>query len=84
MRCVYGARLADGTQAPAAAVALRAGTTISATELRAALNARLDAPQQLSRVDVMDWKDFPIGVTGKTLKRVFRERSGAARSRRLA
>jgi len=72
--CVYGTHLADGTQAPAAAVALRPGSTISATELHAALNAGLEPLQQLSRVDVMDWRDFPIGVTGKTLKRVFRVR----------
>ena len=82
--CVYGERLADGTQAPAAAVALRAGSTLSAPELRTALNARLGARAQLSRLDVLDWDEFPIGLTGKTLKRVFRERSDAARSRRLA
>ena len=46
--CVYGERLADGTQAPAAAVALRAGHILSAPELRSALNARLDGRQQLS------------------------------------
>ena len=73
--CVYGERLADGTQAPAAAVALRAGHILSAPELRSALNARLDGRQQLSTVDVIDWTEFPIGLTGKTLKRVFRERS---------
>jgi long-chain acyl-CoA synthetase len=73
--CVYGERLADGTQAPAAAVALREGSTVSAAELRMALNARLSAREQLSKLDVLDWTEFPIGLTGKTLKRVFRDRS---------
>lgn len=82
--CVYGERLADGTQSPAAAVALRPGSTVCAAELRTALNARLGARQQLSTLDVIDWNEFPIGLTGKTLKRVFRERSEAACLRRSA
>jgi acyl-coenzyme A synthetase/AMP-(fatty) acid ligase len=77
--CVYGERLPDGTQAPAAVVALRSGSTLSPSELRSAFNAGLDARQQLSTVDVIDWSEFPIGLTGKTLKRVFRERSDALR-----
>ena len=76
--CVYGERLPDGTQSPAAAVALRAGSAISATELRTALNARLNPRQQLARLDLIEWREFPVGLTGKTLKRVFRERSEAA------
>lgn len=79
--CVYGERVADGTQAPAAAVALRKESNVTAAELRTALNARLNAREQLSRVDVLDWNEFPIGLTGKTLKRVFRDRSEAARLR---
>ena len=78
--CVYGERLADGTQAPAAAVALREGSTVSAAELRSALNARLNAREQLSRLDVLDWNEFPMGLTGKTLKRVFRERTEVQRA----
>jgi acyl-coenzyme A synthetase/AMP-(fatty) acid ligase len=76
--CVYAHRLADGTQAPAAAVALRKDSRITATALCTALNAQLSAREQLSRLDLLDWNDFPIGITGKTLKRVFRDRSDDA------
>jgi acyl-coenzyme A synthetase/AMP-(fatty) acid ligase len=76
--CVYGQRLADGTQSPAAAVALRKHSTVTAEQLRTAVNARLSARGQLSRLDLLDWNEFPIGLTGKTLKRVFRARSEAA------
>ena len=40
----------------------------------AKLNELLQPAEQLNRVDVIDWEQFPIGVTGKTLKRVFRDR----------
>ena len=35
----------------------------------------LTAEEQLQRIEIMDWDDFPIGITGKTLKRVFRLRT---------
>ena len=35
----------------------------------------LGEEEQLDRVDIIGWGEFPIGVTGKTLKRIFRERS---------
>ena len=73
--CVYGARQHDGTQRPAAAVALRTGFIMSSDELKRELNAMLGRSEQLWRLDVMEWAEFPIGITGKTLKRVFRERS---------
>jgi long-chain acyl-CoA synthetase len=75
--CVYGARQPDGSQRPAAAIALRpaAGFRAAAAQLRDELNAMLTAEEQLQQVEVLDWKDFPVGVTGKTLKRVFRTRS---------
>lgn len=73
--CVYGARHHDGTQRPAAAIALRRGFTMSSDELKRELNAMLDQGEQLGRVDIIPWDEFPIGITGKTLKRVFRERS---------
>ena len=76
--CVYGARQSDGTQAPAAAVALRPDSQEAHATLWQQLNAMLSPQQQLTRVDVMDWSEFPIGITGKTLKRVFRERTEAA------
>lgn len=75
--CVYGAAQPDRSQAPAAAVALRPGRSISAPELLESLNAILEPKDQLTRVDILEWADFPIGITGKTLKRVFRERTEA-------
>ena len=41
--CVYGARQADGTQAPAAAIALLTGVDIDPARLREELNAMLPA-----------------------------------------
>lgn len=73
--CVYGAFQEDGSQLPAVAIALRKGTTITAVELLTELNKALPEPEKLNSCTIMDWKDFPIGVTGKTLKRVFRENS---------
>ena len=80
--CVYGERQPDGTQSPASAVALRPGWAISGAELRALLNARLGTREQLTRLDVLEWSEFLIGLTGKTLKRVFRERTEPVRSAR--
>ncbi|MCK9900992.1 AMP-dependent synthetase [Parafrankia colletiae] len=73
--CVYGARQPDGTQRPAAAVALRPGSGIGAARLRDELNALLAPEEQLVAVEILPWSEFPVGVTGKTLKRVFRERT---------
>jgi long-chain acyl-CoA synthetase len=83
--CVYGARQTDGSQRPAAAIALRQASESrlipTPAELRDELNAKLTTEEQLQRVDIIDWKDFPIGITGKTLKRVFRLRTEPARGR---
>ncbi len=76
--CVYGARQRDGSQRPAAAVALRAGFAVSDEQIRKDFNQLLPAEESLDRVDVIPWNEFPIGVTGKTLKRTFRERTEAA------
>ena len=76
--CVYGARQPDGTQLPAAAIALRSGVSVRADALRDQLNAGLAPCEALSHVDIVPWKEFPIGITGKTLKRVFRERTEPA------
>ena len=73
--CVYGERQDDGTQLPAAAVAIRAGTQRTEASLLHELNLLLDEQERLHRVEIMEWDAFPIGVTGKTLKRVFRERT---------
>ena len=73
--CVYGARHADGTQRPAAAVAVRPGWQTSAQDLRSQLNTLLSEMEPLADVKIVEWNHFPIGITGKTLKRVFRERT---------
>lgn len=79
--CVYGARQQDGTQMPAAIVALRGEVHIDATTVATELNALLDAREQLTNVEIVEWAEFPIGITGKTLKRVLRERSETRRAR---
>ena len=73
--CVYGARQVDGTQLPAALVALRSGMKISRERLGAELDGLLESDQRLARLDIVPWREFPIGITGKTLKRVLRERT---------
>jgi long-chain acyl-CoA synthetase len=73
--CVYGARQADGTQVPAAAIALRTGVDIDSARLREELNAMLSPSMQLSLVEILPWEKFPTGITGKTLKGVFREKT---------
>jgi long-chain acyl-CoA synthetase len=80
--CVYGARQPDGSQLPAAAIALLQArgsqSTPTPAELRDELNAMLTREEQLQRIEIMDWNDFPVGITGKTLKRVFRLRTERA------
>jgi long-chain acyl-CoA synthetase len=82
--CVYGARQPDGSQRPVAAVALRHAVEfhMSAADLKNELNAILTAEEQLDWIEIMDWSDFPIGITGKTLKRVFRGRTQAVQPAR--
>ena len=72
--CVFGARV-DGHQAPAAMIALRNGCLVEETKLLGELNAMLEPNEKLDRIEVVNWWEFPIGVTGKTLKRVLRERT---------
>jgi long-chain acyl-CoA synthetase len=75
--CVYGAHQPDGSQLPAAAIALRQASELQLTpaQLRDELNAMLTPEEQLQRIEIMDWNDFPMGITGKTLKRAFRLRT---------
>ena len=59
-------------ETPLAAVILRAGSAITAQELRDWINERVGARyQRVSEVVVMS--DFPRSVAGKTLKRELRE-----------
>ena len=73
--CVFGAFQKDETQVPAIAVALKPGLSISESDLLHELNSLLTSKEQLEHCMIMDWSQFPIGVTGKTLKRVFRDKS---------
>jgi long-chain acyl-CoA synthetase len=73
--CVYGALLENGYQLTYAAIALKAGFVYNDFELLKELNQLLSTSEQLHRCDIIRWDEFPFGVTGKTLKRVFRERS---------
>ena len=60
---------------PAAAIALRTGVDIDPARLRGELNAMLSSSMQLSLVEILPWERFPIGITGKTLKRIFCEKT---------
>jgi long-chain acyl-CoA synthetase len=70
---VFALTRADGVVVPAAAVALKHGAdAIDAERLMLELNKQLPEKDQLVELKVTRWSEFPIGVTGKTLKRVFR------------
>lgn len=77
--CVYGALQEDGAQLPAIAVALREGFEIESGALLRELNHLLFPQEQLAECHILPWNQFPIGVTGKTLKRVFREKAALRR-----
>ena len=72
---VFG--IPDGSgpwQCVAAVVALRADApAVSGAALQAQLNESLIGAQRLQALWIIDWEAFPIGATGKTLKRVLRE-----------
>jgi hypothetical protein len=53
---------------------------LTPAELQDELNANLTAKEQLHRIEIMDWSEFPMGITGKTLKRVFRLRTEGVQS----
>ena len=76
--CVFAIGDGAGSDRPAAVVALCDDAAPIAPEaLRAALNARLPAREQLHYLWVVPWSEFPIGATGKTLKRLLRHSYGA-------
>jgi acyl-CoA synthetase (AMP-forming)/AMP-acid ligase II len=79
---VFGVPHDKWGEAPVGAVILRAGTVVTAEELRTWTNARVAARyQQLA--DVVVCEDFPRSAAGKTLKRVLREPYWAGRSTRI-
>ena len=64
-------------EAPLAAVVLKGGATVSATELRGWINQRVGARFQ-QVCDVVIKSEFPRNAAGKTLKREMREEYWAA------
>jgi long-chain acyl-CoA synthetase len=76
--CVYAARQSNGTQLPAAWIAPRHGHDDDADNMMSDLNGMLPTGSKLSHVEVHAWEDFPMGVTGKTLKRVLSQASEPA------
>lgn len=68
--CVYGERQADGSQGASAWVAINDGQNVDSESLRAEINSRLAANNRLGRIELRSWDEFPMGITGKTLKRV--------------
>ncbi|MFV8780963.1 class I adenylate-forming enzyme family protein [Microbulbifer sp. SA54] len=74
--CVFGVCPEKGAQeVPAAVVALRSeAQTTDPQALHNELNQLLSQSQHLAHLWVIDWQAFPIGATGKTLKRQLRER----------
>jgi long-chain acyl-CoA synthetase len=77
--CVFGVRpAAGGPEHPAAVVALHDNVVpIAPVVLQRGLNARLDAPQRLAYLWVLPWNEFPLGPTGRPLKRTLREHYSA-------
>jgi acyl-coenzyme A synthetase/AMP-(fatty) acid ligase len=73
--CVYGAYDKENFQTPQIAVALRSGYDYDEHTLLIELNKLLADKEQLVQCRIIEWSEFPIGITGKTLKRIFRERS---------
>lgn len=73
--CVFGARQGDKTQLPAAAVATRQGTDLTEEQLLRQLNDMLSNTEQLCDLKILPWDRFPMGLTGKTLKRAFRDQT---------
>ncbi len=66
-------------ETPIAAVRMRLGAPTSATDLRAWVNDRVDARyQKVGDVVVLD--EFPLSVSGKTLRRIIRDDYIAERS----
>lgn len=76
---VFGVRPEpDAPELPAAVVALCEGAApVAADALLRELNRQLEPEQQLAHLWILPWEDFPIGATGKTLKRRLRERYNA-------
>lgn len=76
--CVFGIAGDDGYDRPVAVVALQDGAAPRpAQQMRNEINALLGQAEQLQELWLVPWSEFPIGATGKTLKRCLRETYGA-------
>lgn len=72
---VFGVPGPDGSELPAAVAALHPGVGAKTAErLREEWNAMLPTADKLAYTWIEAWSSFPIGATGKTLRRVLRER----------
>ncbi|TDR79759.1 class I adenylate-forming enzyme family protein [Paludibacterium purpuratum] len=76
---VFGVRQQpDAQEEPAAVVALNKGAApVAPYTLLQAINRQMAPEQHLSHLWIIPWEEFPIGATGKTLKRHLRERYNA-------
>jgi len=75
--CVFGIRDEDGFDLPVAVVALRDDAPLHAAQtVLIDINAQLATREKLHYLWIIPWQDFPIGATGKTLKRCLRETYG--------
>ncbi|MFA0811406.1 class I adenylate-forming enzyme family protein [Microbulbifer epialgicus] len=74
--CVFGVRPhPEASEVVAAVIAPQANTHLrEVNSLRQSLNAQLPENQQLTHLWLIDWQQFPLGATGKTLKRQLRNR----------
>ncbi|MCP4488008.1 MAG: acyl--CoA ligase [Gammaproteobacteria bacterium] len=71
--CVFGVKSDHGDEVPAVVVALREGyENMTGGKLLVEFNSMLDSKDKLLFVEIREWVDFPLGVTGKTLKRELR------------
>jgi len=76
---VFGVPNEKWGEAPLAAVVLRAGATIEASDLKGWINARVAARYQ-QVCDVVIKPEFPRNAAGKTLKRLMRDEYWADRT----
>ena len=79
---VFGVPDEKWGEAPLGAVVLKSGAQVTAAELRAWVNERVDARYQQVR-DIAIMQEFPRNAAGKTLKRVMRDEYWKGRTVRI-
>lgn len=72
--CVFGVMEDAGFESAAAIVAINSECPeITEQQLLLELNSTLPRDENLTFLRIREWADFPIGITGKTLKRTLRD-----------